>query len=229
MATRQFWFLNTQAVAASGFYAGTMQDGGASPATASSVFGWTVGKTAITSPYWKARIGATGPATVAAAASTIDSLSGPTTGTGNTITTAGDYFCIPSTLKGDFAAGTWQISLGVLASTITSAGAMRYILWAAKDRQGTVGLRKLTAAAMQGLTTFNGTVNAPNNTSTSWSQTAFSMVDEYLLVQMEWRETTAGTANGTNVLFQQGALSYLLTTDFTLAAATPRSRGMIIG
>jgi hypothetical protein len=53
----------------------------------------------------------------------------------------------------------------------------------------------------------------------TWSAPAITLVGEYLFFQVEWQETTAGTANGCTAQFYQSACT-IITTDFVPAKLT---------
>ena len=144
MATVTIYYLNTTATAPNWF--GRVQDNGTAPGGALSAFGWTVGKTAVTTPYFRGRIGAMALATVAQAASYIDAATGPVQGTGAGGTTAGYSFRSDNPLNGTFAAGNWNFTFGMRTAAATTVGRVRLHVWASANADGT-SARKLNSVA----------------------------------------------------------------------------------
>jgi SAM-dependent methyltransferase len=104
MPAKTYYFLTTTAVTPNWF--GSLQDGGTAPTAASTAFGWAPSKTAISTPYYKAFIGATGTSSAASASNYLTASpgnTGPQKGTGSGATTAGDSFVTPAALTGSFA------------------------------------------------------------------------------------------------------------------------------
>jgi hypothetical protein len=214
MATKTFHLLNTTAAAPNWF--GSLQDGGSAPAAALSVFGWTVAKSSTV--YWRARIGATARATVAAATSYIDSTTAPAAGTGSGATTAGDSFISPSAYIGEFSAGNWSFSFGMRTGAATCTGRIRCQVFASQNANGS-GARELTTTALQGSQV---TMNATGTTFAStvtWAAPAITLDNEYLFVQVEWQVTGAGTSNSCTAQFYQSAGS-ITTPNFTEGPVT---------
>ena len=77
-------------------------------------FGWAPAKTTTTTPFYRARIGATATSGTAASASnqltTSPGSTGPQAGTGTGSTTAADFFSTSSPYTGSFASGTWTLT-----------------------------------------------------------------------------------------------------------------------
>jgi hypothetical protein len=143
MAVKTFYLLGSAAVSPGWF--GQTQDGGSAPTAAVSNYGWTTAKVAVTTPYWRARLGASALATTSAASSAISGTTAPTAGTGATNTTAGDSFISPVTYLGNFPSGTWTLTFG-MRCTVSSAqeGHMNFRVWAGANATG-AGARELTA------------------------------------------------------------------------------------
>src|SRR5262245_10146667 len=131
MATRTYYVVNI-----SDAVFGELQDGGTAPTAANCAFGWQVAKTAVSTPFWRSRLGATAVASVASASSLIAATSGPTPGTGTGATTAGDSFSTPTALTGTYAAGAWTISFTTRPTTVTAVGRLRMRVWASVNANG---------------------------------------------------------------------------------------------
>jgi hypothetical protein len=199
MSTKTFHFLATPAVSPGWF--GNMQDGGVPPTPTNARFGWTPGNKALTTPYYRGRIGATTKSTVATASSYIDAATGPTKGTSNTNTTAGDSFVTPAPMTGSFAAGVWSFVWNLQETAINSAtGRIRMRVWASANADGTAA-RELTAGTLVGATvTMLSTADV--NSSVVWTSDVINLNNEYLFFQVEWQETTLGTTTADDVLFR---------------------------
>lgn len=215
MATVTVYFLNTAATSPDWF--GRVQDNGVAPAGALSPFGWTVGKTAVTTPYFRGRLGATALATVAQAASYIDSAVRPTLGTGSGATTAGDSFRSDAPLNGTFAAGNWNFTFGMRTAAATTVGRIRLNVWAGPNIDGTGTVRKLNSATLVGTTVTMATTTTTYNSTVTWAAPQVVLNNEYVFTQVEWQETTAGTANQCSAQFYQASF---VTTDYVYAPAT---------
>jgi hypothetical protein len=200
---------------------GNMQDGGTAPTAANAAFGWVVAKTAVTTPFWRARLGASATASVAAATSQIDSTTGPQKGTGAANTTAGDSF-VAGPYTGTFDSATpwvlqWVMATGVVAPT----GRLRCQVWRSANADGSAATELTTS-------TLVSAVVAPAATGLDcycnmvWSPGAVTLANEYLFFQVEWEETVAGSTTTTNVLFKAGPNAAVFTpalssqTDFTI-------------
>src|SRR4249919_3569132 len=101
MAIQTIYVLATTATAPNWW--GVTQLTGTAPTAATTAYGYNPSRTALTTPYYRGRLGAVGPATAAQAASYNAAAAGPTPGTGSAITTAGDSF-IAGPFFGVFAA-----------------------------------------------------------------------------------------------------------------------------
>jgi len=211
---KTLYMLNTAATTPDWF--GVMQDGGTAPTAAASAFGWTTAKTATTTPFWRARIGATATATVASATSNLDFAVDPNAGTGATITTSGDAFRSPVRYAGTFGAGNWTLNFGMRTLAATVVGNMRCRIWAGPASNG-VNARELTSGALTG-STVSMIATATTYTSTiTWNAPTIILDGEYLFFQVEWNETTAGTSNSCAVVFYQSACT-IATANWSAAA-----------
>jgi len=237
MATKTLYLLNT--TAATPNWMGSIQDGGSAPTAVVSTFGWTVAKTSTGTPYWKARIGATAAATVAAASSTITSLTAPTQGTGSGATTAGDSFRSQANYTGafigTFAAGAWTFNFGMRCTTSSSqAGHINFRLWASNDPNGQTGVREITSGNVVCSTVTLSTTTTTYTSTASPSLPTFTVNGDYLFIQVEWQETVASGSNSGDVKFYISACT-VATTDFQpiiigpLSATDPTDTSAISG
>jgi len=214
MAVVNVYFLNTAATTPNWF--GKVQDGGSAPAGALSAFGWTVGKVAVTTPYWRGRLGATARANMATAGSYIDAATGPVQGTGNAATTAGDSFRSDNPLAGTFAAGNWNFTFGMRTGAATTVGRIRLHVWASANADGT-SARKLNSTTLVGTTVTMSFTTTTYNSTVTWAAPQVVLNNEYLFTQIEWQETTAGTSNSCTAQFYQASF---VTTDYVYDPAT---------
>jgi hypothetical protein len=214
---KTFYVLNTTATAPGWF--GSLQDGGAAPATTNSQFGWVPSTTPVTTPYFPGFIGATGASPTFSATSALSASTGPKAGTGNTFSTAGDSFISPAAYYGTFAAGTWTLNWAMRGSTVASTGQINCRIWASTNANGS-GARQLTSGVLQG-----SIVNITSTTVTyistvSWSAPAITLNGEYLFFQMEWQETTVGTNSNSIASFYIGSAN-ILTGNFSASVFGP--------
>lgn len=226
MATKTFYLLNTAAATPNFF--GNLQEGGTAPTAGNSSYGWTVAKGAITSPYWRGRYGAS--AVVASGnglASSWIASNNPTKGTGATNTTAGDSFISPVTYAGTFANTNWTFSFNMRAGTAGAVGRIRLNVYRSANADGT-SATKLTSTVQVG-STITLSTTADNNSSITWSPGGtITLANEYLFIQPEWEETTAGSSTSSNVLFRIGTASFT-TSDYTATTATAFSNDWTTG
>jgi hypothetical protein len=215
LATKTLYILNT--AAATPFFGGSLQEGGSAPTAANTSFGWTVAKTATTSPFWRSRLGATAVATVASASSQIDSTSGPTKGTGSAATTAGDSF-VAGPFSGTFANTAWTFVMNMRASTAGAIGKLRMRVWKSANADGT-SATALTASTLVTSVAKTLSTTADVDCGFTWSPGSVTLTNEYLFFQVEWNETTAGSANGSNAFFRVG--STITTPNFLNAYQLP--------
>jgi hypothetical protein len=207
MAALTIYPLGTAATAPDWF--GNVQIGGTAPTAANSAFGFQPAKTAITTPYYRGRIGATAQATVAQAASYNAAASSPVAGTGTGATTAGDSFSI-GPLNGTFPAGNWTFNWFMRASTAGAIGRINMRVWRGTNDTGAGATQVL--ANTNGATVTLSTTADVNSTITA-AMPQMVLVNEYLFLQVEWQETTVGSVNGCNALFRIGT-STITTTNF---------------
>jgi hypothetical protein len=199
VATVTIYFLNTATASAPNWF-GRIQEGGSAPAGALSPFGWAVGKIAITTPYYRGYFGATALSGVARAASYVDAATGPVPGTD--AVTAGDSFRSDNPRSGTFVAGNWSFTLGMRTAAATTSGRIRLNVWASVNADGSAA-RKLTSATQVSTTTGMSTTTTTYNCLVTWAAPKIVLNNEYLFFQMEWQESTAGTADQCTAQFYQ--------------------------
>ena len=223
MAVLTVYLLNTAATSPDWF--GRVQDNGVAPAGALSAFGWTVAKTALTTAYWRGRIGATARSSVAQAASYVDSAASPTAGTGAAATTAGDSFRSDNPLIGKFAAGNWNFTFGMRTGAASNSGRIRCNLWAGPNINGT-GARKLNSATIVGTAVTMSTTTTTYNSTATWAAPEVILNNEYVFLQVEWQSTVVGTSNSCTAQFYQASF---VATDFVQPVAFIASNLAVTG
>ncbi len=196
MATITWWILGTSAATPNWF--GNLQEGGSAPTAATTSYGYIPSTTALTTPFWRSREGATAaaPASAALASSWIASTSGPTKGTNNTNTTAGDSFITPNSYSGVFANSAWTFNWVFRATIIGAVGQVNMRVWASVNADGT-SARELTSGAVSGSIISLNALNTDFNSSISWSPGLITLNNEFLFFQPEWQETTVGASGST--------------------------------
>ena len=191
---------------------------------ATSLSGWTVGKTALGN-YSDLANGverATGTFTT-----TI--LPNTTAPTVNIVQTNTPPYTPPNLLvsnecigllyeyNGYFPAGTWTFTFPVIA---VSAGGVQdgrmglRVFKAARSGDTFTGTTELTAARLVGTTVSNLTTTTAQNSTVTWSAPAFFLNNEFLLAKIAWEITGAGNANNQDVLIRYGASSTLVSPTF---------------
>jgi F5/8 type C domain len=211
MAVQTIYILGTAGVTPNFF--GNTQLNGTAPTAANSTFGWGPAKTAVTTPYYRGRLGQTTTGVDAAVASSYNAgTTGPTKGTNNT-GAAGDSF-IAGPFYGTFANTAWTFNCNLRAGTAGAIGHINMRFWRSPNADGS-GATQITANTAGATITLSTTVDG--NSSITWSPGQLVLVNQYLFFQVEWQETTAGSSNGNNVLFRIGTAS-ITTADFVAAA-----------
>jgi hypothetical protein len=202
MPAKTYYFLTTTAATPNWF--GSLQDGGSAPTAASTAFGWAPSKTAISTPYYKAFIGATGTSSAASASNyltTSPGNTGPQKGTGSGATTAGDSFVIPAALTGSFASGTWTLNINLRASTAGCVGRIHCSVWRSVNASG-ASATSVISDQVGATVTLSTTADV--NSSITFNPGVVNLNNEYLFFQMQFEETTLGTTTNDNVLFRVG-------------------------
>jgi hypothetical protein len=198
-----------------GFF-GTMVEGTA-PGTGNQSL-TKPGTTALSSPFHRCRLTSTGaPNTDASASSFIDSTSGPTAGTADSASAAGDSLVI-GPFSGTFAATSWTLSWVLrCVSAVGSRGRMRTRVWKGPNADGS-GATALTASTQVGATININATGTDFTSSATWNPgTTITLANEYLFFQLEWNETTLGTNASGDVRLRSGT-SAVTTPDFTAGA-----------
>jgi hypothetical protein len=212
MAVIKFYVLSSGVgLAAAPNWWSILQRDGTAPTAGNTIFGWGPVKIAVTTPYFRGRMGANASNQTTAQASSYNaSTSGPTPGTSNTVTTSGDCFVTPAPLTGTFAATAWTFDWMLRATNAGAIGHINMRVWKSVNANGSGATQLLanTAGATVTLATASDV-----NSSISWSPGALTLNGEYLFFQMEWQETVAGTSNSDNVQFRAGT-AIITTPDF---------------
>ena len=211
MAIQTIYITNGASIAPGWF--GPTQLNGSAPTAANSNVGWTPGKTAITSPYYRGRLGSTTTAGTAQAASWNASTTAPTAGTSNSSTTAGDSFIV-GPLSGTFANTAWTFNWNMRGTTAGCIGHVNMRMWRGTNASGT-GATQVIANTAGATVTLSTT--ADTNSSITASPGAMTLNNEYLFFQIEWQETTVGSSNSDDVRFRIGTAS-ITTADYVAAA-----------
>jgi hypothetical protein len=212
MAVQTIWLLGTAGVTPNFF--GNTQLNGSAPTAANTAFGWGPAKTAVTTPYFRGRLGATTTGSDAAVASSYNAgTSGPTRGTGTGAATAGDSF-IAGPFSGTFAATAWTFNCNIRASTAGAVGHINMRFWRSANADGS-SATQITANTVGATVTLSTTADV--NSSITWSPGALNLNAQYLFFQVEWQETTAGSSNNDNVFFRIGTAS-ITTADYVADA-----------
>ena len=204
--TKSFWL--TGSVSANGSFLDTVDRYyfPTSRSIASSGTGWTVAKTAS---------GSYAPmtASVTVAATTFTTTIQPRAipdAVGTAVPADGWIF---GPFAGTFAASPFKWQIEANGTTINSqAGYFQWKLWKSADVSGSS-----TTALTTGFQTSSLRAIAANGTYFSGSFTPLTSIrcdNEYLILEMAWAITTAGGANGCNVIVQVGSSSWFNTPAF---------------
>jgi hypothetical protein len=212
MTIQTIYLLGTAGVTPNFF--GNTQLNGSAPTGANSAFGWGPAKTAVTTPYFRGRLGATTTGSDTAVSTSYNAgTTHPTPGTGTGAATAGDSFVV-GPLSGTFANTAWTFNFNLRAGTAGCVGHVNMRMWRGTLANGSNATQVLanTAGATVTLST-----SADVNSSITASPGQLILNNEYLFFQIEWQETTAGSSNNDNVFFRIGTAS-ITTADFVAAA-----------
>jgi hypothetical protein len=146
-------------------------------------------------------------------------FSGTTQPDGTPVTTAGAGDCLRSatTYNGTFATGVWTFNFACIAtSSFSQAGRIAVRFLRSADATGASGVTDIGAAQFLDGTTRTVTTSQVVSIAASGSLSGFTLVDQYLFVQMAWGIYTAGTMTSSNVIMRVGATATtLVTPDFT--------------
>lgn len=198
--------------AVSGF--GSLQVGGAAPATATTGTGWTVGKTASTN-YSFMLFGSKRAAGTFSGTSPLASSTGPS---------SGSAWRTENVLDGSFASGSWVFDFPFRAVDGGGAqdGRVRLRVWKSVSADGS-SPTQITTAVLTGTTVTNLTTTTDQTSSVTWSAPSFALNGEYLFVEAEWEITGAGSANNQDVVFRVGSTASITTTNFDENTVVPVS------
>lgn len=98
-----------------------------------------------------------------------------------------DCFRLSAATTGDFSAGTWYSSISAIA--VTSGGFQdgraRFRIWRSANADGT-SATEITQGTMVGTTVTNLSSSVAQSSSASTQIGAFSLSNEYLLLQVAW-------------------------------------------
>lgn len=125
-------------------------------------------------------------------------------------------------ITGSFSLGTWYSSLSVIA--VTSGGAQdgraRFRLWKGTSASGSPA-DEITVASgtLVGTTVTNLSTTVAQSSAASRQFSTFSMVNEYLFLQVAWEITGAGGAASDDVLIREGAITDLANGSMLVTAA----------
>ena len=144
--------------------------------------------------------------------------------------TACNAFSPVNSIRGTFANTAWTFTFNLRCTTASAQrGRMRMRVFKSANAAGT-GATELTGATQIGTTVAAALSTTVDQTSTvTWSPgTTIVLNDEYLFFVLAWEITTAGGANGADVVIRTGqaaAGSRLVTPDFTFGPplAFPRT------
>lgn len=115
-------------------------------------------------------------------------------------------------ILGSSRPGRGTIPWGMRAGTAGAVGRLRMRVWASANADGS-SARELTSGALIGaIVTLSTTVT--NNSTMTWSPGAITLNNEYIFFQLEWQETTQGSATQDSALIYIGAASGITTTNF---------------
>ena len=212
MAVQTLYVLATNAVTPN--FWGNLQLNGTAPTGANSAFGWAVARTAVTTPYYRARLGATAVGGDAASSTTTIGVA-PRKGTGTGASTAGDSF-IAGPFTGTFAVSPWTFNFNLRAGTAGAVGHINMTMWRGANADGS-GATMILGQTPGATVTLSTTTDVNSSISTA-SMGGPTLNNEYLFFQIEWQETTAGTSNNNNILFRAGT-SFITTADFVPVTA----------
>jgi hypothetical protein len=216
VATKKYWITIQPAVTP--LWGSVMSEAAGIPAANTTAYGWQVAKTALTTPYFRGRIGAATFAAAAQAASFIDAQTGPQKGTSTSNTTAADCFRSPTPVTGVLAAGNWTFNFAMRTSVVQHSGRARCIVWASTADDGSVSPRKLSSTAIVCSTIAAAALNTTYTSAGTWAAPAITLNNEYLFFSVEWQVTAIGTSNTTNIFFRQSE-AYIETTDLAVPTA----------
>lgn len=119
--------------------------------------------------------------------------------------------------NGYFPAGTWTFSFPVIAVTTggDQDGAITMRVFKAPRSGGAFGTTtELTSAMLQGTTVTDLTTTTPQTSTVTWSAGAFFLNNEFLICKLGWRIIGQGGANTRDVLLRYGSGATMVTPSF---------------
>lgn len=214
MAAKTLYLLDS---AASGSNHLALQDGGSAPSTATTSTGWTVGTTG--GGNYSAMDSGAERAAATFAAAILPDLSGPNN-------TLGDCFR-SGLLSGRFAAGSWTITVPLIAVTAGGSADMRIWarVWRSADPTGADAVL-LTTSVLVGTAATNLATGAAQNSVLTWSAPVFGLVAEYLFIQIALQTVGAGGGATDDALIRKGSAAAIVTADWL--AADPAAYNLIL-
>lgn len=123
---------------------------------------------------------------------------GTTVPDGSLDTTNGDFWVSPTTLKGTFQSGNWNIHFACRANTAgtTHDGRMRCRLFRGPNQNGT-SATEITAAQQNGGLVTDLTATTTQVSTATFNPGVFSVSNEYIFVQLAWERTgSSGKSSG---------------------------------
>lgn len=140
-------------------------------------------------------------------------------------TTNGDFWISDQTYSGDFASGNWNVHFACQANTNGGAqdGNMLCRLFRSANADGS-SATEITGAAQSGGAVTNLAAGTTQVSTATFNPGAFTVTNEYLIVQIAWQRTGAGGMTNADVNARigngSGTGSRVISADFTVAAIT---------
>jgi hypothetical protein len=213
VTTKTFYFANAYATGSSGF--SLLQDGGSQPSD-TQLFAWT--PSTITAneyqgyEYTQGPIGNQGTGVLP---STHPVLNYNSSGFADAAVTSTPY-----TLN--FDAGTWSIPFQITGDsspgTINVEASIR--VWRSTTIDGSSGFTEITSGAVLGSATGSLGSGGAATSTVSWSAPAFSLNNEYLFIQVAFKET-ANSNTGNTMLLRTSHSTSITSTAWHSTIATP--------
>ena len=146
---------------------------------------------------------------------------GNTVPDGSLDTSLKDAFRSPVPLYGSFASANWawQFAMRATVNGGTQSGAIVFRLIKADADGGNA--TEVTAGQQTAGTASSITSSADVNSSSTFNPGAFSVVGQYLFIQIAWKRTVAGGMTTSNVRFRTGSAATPTGTVITTSTFTP--------
>lgn len=227
MPIKTFYVKNATAVNS---LQGSLQDGGTAPTAATTVTGWTVGKTAAGN-FSRMDYSA---AQAAGTFSTTDMFANLTSNVALSNSTIGTCWRTENTLDGSFVAANatnaWTFTFVFRATTTsTHSGRLNVKVFTSPNANGSANVTVVDETSGGKLTFSNtgamGSTTTDYTSSFTWTTApAMNLFNEYLFIECQWNTTVAGGTNSADVKYRVGSTANVVSTDFTprrkLAATT---------